>query len=126
RILFAVEGNEKLKDGFRKLKQKGYQVLLSNDPAQALKRYQEQPYHALVVDAGSVGKDGVETFNRVLKASDAAKLELVAVLLLSERQADWASDAIVHSRGAVMYLPLNMMALVQKIRQLGAAVEKKG
>lgn len=116
--LFAVEGNEKLKDGFRKLKQKGYQVLLSNDPSQALKRYQQQPYHALVIDAGSVGREGVQTFNRILKASDAAKLDLAAVLLLAEGQSDWESDAIVHPRAAVMYLPLNMKQLVQKIRDL--------
>lgn len=118
KTLFAVERNEKLKDGFRKLKQKGYQVLLSNDPAQALKRYHDQPYHVLVVDAGSVGHEGVEAFNRVLKASDAAKMDLAAVLLLSDQQSDWESDAIRHTRGAVMYLPLNMKELVQKLRDL--------
>lgn len=127
KTLFAVEGNEKMKDGFRKLKQRGYQVILSNDPLQALKRYQHTPYHVLVVDAGTVGREGVETFNRVLKASDAARLDLVAVLLLSDRQTDWASDAIRHARGAVMYLPLNMKELVQKLRELSPnADEAKG
>jgi serine/threonine protein kinase len=125
KTLFAVEGNEKLKDGFRKLKQRGYQVLLSNDPSQAMKRYQIRPYHVLVVDAGSVGREGVETYNRVLKAADAAKLDLVAVLLLSDRQTDWAGDAIRHPRGAVMYLPLNMKDLVQKVRELSLNGEAK-
>jgi serine/threonine protein kinase len=120
RTLYAVETNEKLKEAFRdKFRGRGVdRVLISNDPAQAIKQYKEKPYHALIVDAGSVGKEAVEAFNRVLKESDAAKLDLAAVLLLGEQQADWAADAITHPRGAVLVFPVSMKDLIKKVRDL--------
>ncbi len=84
----------------------------------ALKQYQTRPYHILIIDAGSVGREAIAVFNRVLKESDVAGLDLAAVLLLSGEQADWEADAIRHNRAAVMYLPLNMKELLHKIREL--------
>jgi eukaryotic-like serine/threonine-protein kinase len=118
RTLYVVESNEKMKDAFRKLTQKGYRVLLSNDPEQALKQFQNKPYHTLIIDAGSVGREAVTVFNRMLKESDAAGVDLTAILLLSDKQTDWATAAIRHDRGAVLFLPLNMKHLLQKIRDL--------
>jgi serine/threonine protein kinase len=118
KTIYAVESNEKFKDAFRKLNQKGYKVLLTSDPEMALKQYQQKPYHVLIMDAGSVGRDAIGTYNRVLKESDLAELDLVAVLLLSDKQTDWEADAIRHKRAAVMYLPLNMKELLKKIREL--------
>lgn len=129
KTLYAVEANEKLKLAFReKFKARGYRVLLSNDPAAAVKRYREQPYHTVILDAGTVGREAVAAYNRVLKESDAAALDLIAVLLLSEKQTDWQADAIPHDRGAVLLLPLNMKDLMRKIRELSADAkqEEKG
>ncbi len=127
KTLYAVETNEKLKEAFRKLKAKGFErVLISADPSRALEQYQKQPYHTLIMDAGSVGRDAVATFNRVLKESDTAKLDLAAVLLLAQKQADWASDAISHPRGAVLIFPVNMKELTDKIRELMPALQAKG
>ncbi len=71
--LFVVETNEKLQDAFReKFKAQGYRVLLTIDAEQAVKRYQQTPYHALMVDAGTSGKDGVDTYKRVLREAESA------------------------------------------------------
>jgi serine/threonine protein kinase len=83
RTLYVVESNEKMKNAFRKLSLKGFRVLLTNDPGQALKQFQQKPYHTLIVDAGSVGREAVSVFNRLLKESDLAGLDLTAILLLS-------------------------------------------
>lgn len=126
KTLFAIETKENLKEAFRKFKGRGFEkVLISNDPEMAIKQYKEKPFHALIVDAGSVGRGGVEVFNRVLKEADAAKLDVAAVLLLDEKQADWASDAIRHQRGAVMYLPLSMKDLIRQIRDLMPVEESR-
>jgi serine/threonine protein kinase len=116
--LYVVESNEKMKNAFRKLSLKGFRVLLTNDPGQALKQFQQKPYHTLIVDAGSVGREAVSVYNRLLKESDLAGLDLTAILLLSEKQTDWASDAIRHGRGAVLFLPLNMKELLKTVRDL--------
>ena len=56
KTVYVIESNEKMKDAFRRLTQKGFRVLLSNDPEQALKQYQHKPFHVLIVNAGSVGR----------------------------------------------------------------------
>jgi serine/threonine protein kinase len=122
KTLFAIETREHLKENFReKFKDRGYRVLVSSDPGQALKQYKHQPYHALIVDAGSVGREGVEAFNRVVREANTAKRELVAVLLLEEKQADWAAEATRHPRAAVLVFPFSMRQLIDKIRSLGVA-----
>ena len=57
KTLFVVEANPKLQDAFReKFKEHGYRVLLSIDPGQAVKRFQQQAYHAVIIDARTVGR----------------------------------------------------------------------
>ena len=116
KTLFAVEKNERLKAAFReRFKAHGFRVLISTDPAQAVKRYAEQPYHALIVDAGSVGDGGVDLYNHMLAAADAADLDLAAVLLLAEKQVELSLNANEHDRGAVMVFPVSMKELLATI-----------
>ena len=59
--VFIVEGNQKFQDVFREhFSKNGYRVLLSADPHRAVHRYEEQPYHAVIVDAGTAGEAGVQ------------------------------------------------------------------
>ena len=106
KTVFVVEQNQKLQDAFRdKFKANGFRVLLTIDPAQAAKRFQQQPYHIAIIDARTVGHDGVAAFNEVLRASDVANLQVAVVLILGEDQADWQSEAHDHSHGAVLVDP---------------------
>jgi serine/threonine protein kinase len=106
KTLFVIESNEKLRDAFReKFKKQGYRVLLSSDPGMAVLRYKQQPYHALIVDARSVGRDGVDTFNKVLRDADVQGLDFGAVLILGADQAHWSADASQRRNGAVLTDP---------------------
>jgi serine/threonine protein kinase len=126
KTVFVLESSEKLKEHMReRFKEEGFRVLMSSDPDQPLKRYQYQPYHALIINAGSIGKEAVGVYNRVLKESDLAKLDLAAVLILDRKQADMANDAISHKRGSVMYLPLKMKNLIDKIEELTPNINSK-
>lgn len=123
KTLYVIERKEDWKDAFReKFRAKGFaRVLISSDPTRTLEQYRNQPYHALIVDASSVGKDvkdAVEMYNRVLRESDTAQLDLAAVLLLDKTQSEWATKATTHPRGAVMVFPVAMKDLIQKIRDL--------
>ena len=93
KTLFVVERNEKLQDAFReKFKATGFRVLLVTiDPGQAAKRYQQQAYHAVIIDARTVGHEGVDAYNEVLHAADNAGMTVEAILILSEEQANWKS-----------------------------------
>ena len=121
KTLFVVESNPKLQDAFReKFKASGYRVLLSIDPGQAVKRYQQQAYHAVIIDARTVGRDGVTAYNDVLRAADAAGLEVGVILLLGADQANWKGQARAHARGAVLLEPpgISMKQLLRKLDEL--------
>jgi serine/threonine protein kinase len=121
KTLFALEANETLKNHIReKFKDRGYRVLLSIDPEQPLKRYKEQPYHALIANAGSIGEEAIQVYNRVLRESDNAKLDLAAILILDQKHSDWAARALTHPRGEVVFLPMKMKELIEKIEALTA------
>src|SRR5439155_11633069 len=119
KTLFVVEASEKLKDAFReKFKAHGYRVLLTIDPAMALKRFQEQPYHALIVDARTIGEDAMVMYNRVLRDADSAGLDAGAILIVGEDQKALARQAREHRNGAVMISPVTMKQLIEKVYEL--------
>jgi serine/threonine protein kinase len=129
KTLLAIETKDGLKEQFReKFKSRGgfQTVLLSSDPAHAVRRFKQQPYHALIVNAGSVGREGVEAFNQVLRESNTANVDVAAVLLLGADQAEWAARAIRHDRGAVMVFPVSMKELIRKVRELMGEEKEKG
>ncbi|MBY0513941.1 MAG: protein kinase, partial [Gemmataceae bacterium] len=125
KTLYVVEQNEKLKDAFReKFKAHGYRVLISNDPATAVTRYKQTPYHALLVDARTAGRDGVDAYNRVLRESDAAGLDCGAVLILGADQAHWAADATQKENGAVLVDPgVTMKQLIETLYEVAPGHE---
>lgn len=120
KTLFVVESNQKLQDAFReKFKAQGYRVLLSIDPGQAAKRYQQQAFHAIIIDARTVGRDGVTAYNDVLRVADSSGMEVRAILLLSEEQAGWRVQAREHAGAAILIEPPNIT-----MKQLLAALDK--
>jgi serine/threonine protein kinase len=120
RTLFVVEQSEKLKAAFRERFQKaGYRVLMSIDPDFAAKQYQKSPYHALIMDARTVGEDGVEAFNRVVRGADNQGLDVAAILILGEAQANWANRVPRHRNAAVLTDPgVTMKELVQTLHDI--------
>jgi serine/threonine protein kinase len=127
KTLFVVESNQKLQDAFReKFKAEGYRVLLSIDPGQAAKRYEQQAYHAVIIDARTVGREGLHAFNDVLRAADNAGLEVGAILLLSEEQAAWKAEARQDKHGAVLVDPgISMKQVLKTLTKLTASDNAK-
>ncbi|MBY0457350.1 MAG: protein kinase [Gemmataceae bacterium] len=125
KTLLVVEQNQKLQDAFRdKFKAQGFRVLMTIDPGQAVRRYEQQAYHAVIIDARTVGRDGVAAYNDVLRAADNARLEVAAVLILGEDQAHWRAEARDHDRGAILTDPgVTMKQLTRTLSELvpGAA-----
>lgn len=114
--LFVVEENEKLRDAIRdKFKALGYRVLISIDPNQAVRRFQQQAYHALIVDARTVGEDGLTAFNKVLREAANAGLELGAVLILGADQKFWRNRASELKGGVVLDDPVTMKQLIETV-----------
>jgi eukaryotic-like serine/threonine-protein kinase len=119
RTVFVVEGAEKLQDALRdKLKALDYRVLISHDPGRAEQRYRDQPYHAIIIDAGTAGEDGLAALKRIIRMSDDNGLSLAALILLSEEQADWAQELPNHRGLGVLVRPISLRQLYTKLKEL--------
>jgi serine/threonine-protein kinase len=119
RSLFIVEKHPRLQDAMREnFTKQGFRVLISQDPDRALHRYEEQPYHALIVDAGTAGEAGIRTFNRIIEESDALDLTMTGIVILSEDQADWANLVREQPGVAVLVRPINLKQLADKLFEL--------
>ncbi len=126
RSLFVVEKDERLQDALRdKFKELGYRVFIATDPARALDRYRQQPFDALIIDAGTTGEDGLLLFDRVLAEAKRQHLFCAGILVLSENQRDWVDR--VQARGAVSLLvrPVKLSQLQHELTEL-LALENAG
>jgi predicted Ser/Thr protein kinase len=103
RSVFIVEREQHLQDALRgKFKEMGHRVLLAVDPRRALDRFRQQPYQALIIDARTVGEDGIYVFDVVVKEAARQGLPLAGVLLVSEEQQGQAEKLSSQSAAGVL------------------------
>src|SRR5262245_19733072 len=116
KTVFVVEQNPKFQDAFReKLKARGYRVLISMHPSQALSRFQQQPFDALIVDCVFAEREGLDAYEKVMREADLKRLDCGGILLLSKDQAHWAEGVADLPRSAALIMPVNMKVIVQKL-----------
>lgn len=116
--IFVAEDHQKLQDVLRKqFKKLGFRVLISIDPAQALNRFKQQPYHALIVDAGTVGREGIEWYEKVMREAELLHLNFAGVLILNEEQAGWAESVRPRTGSHVLVRPVTMKQLATSISE---------
>lgn len=119
RSVFLAEADVRLQDALReKFKGLGYRVFVAADPARALDRFRQQPYDALIVDAGTVGEDGLLVFNRVLEEAKSKQARCAAVLVLNEEQSDWVGRAQAAPTAKVMVRPVTLKQLHRTLQGL--------
>jgi CheY-like chemotaxis protein len=118
--VFVVEGESRLQNAIReKLKELGYRVFLAADPQRALDRFRQQPYDALVVDAGTTEEDGPLVFERILNEADRQGLACVGILLLNEDQAGVTEQIKQRPNTTVFVRPgVTLKSLHRKLQEL--------
>ena len=119
KTVFVIEGNLKFQEAFReKLKARGYRVLISINAGQALSRFQQQPYHALVVDCATGDRTGLDAFEKVLREADLKRMDCAGLLLLSKDQEHWAEGIEQFPKAAALTMPVGMKQILQKLADL--------
>jgi CheY-like chemotaxis protein len=120
KAVFVVEGHQKFQDVFREhFSKNGFRVLLSADPHRAVHRYEEQPYHALIVDAGTAGEAGIQAVKKIVRESDDMDLTIAVVVVLEESQAEWAEQIPQHPGVAVLIRPgVTLKMLFEKLTEM--------
>jgi len=124
RSLFVVEKDEGLQDTLRvKFRELGYRVFIAADPSRALDRYRQQPFDALVVDAGTVGQDGIFLFDRVLAEAKRQGQFCAGILILSEKQREWVDKIELRDCVSILVRPVTLKQLHRELTEL-LALEK--
>jgi tRNA A-37 threonylcarbamoyl transferase component Bud32 len=120
RSVFVAEKDEGLQDKIRdKGKEMGYRVLLAGDPVRAIDRYRQQPFDALIVDAGTTGEEGLLVFERVLGEAARQGLRCAGILVLNEDQAEWSERVAERPGVAVLVRPgVTLKALYRQLRKM--------
>jgi CheY-like chemotaxis protein len=119
RSIFVAEADIKLQDKMREsLKEQGYRVLLAADPMRALDRFRTQPFDAFILDAGTVGDDGLHVFDRLMREAKRRELRCAGLILFSEEQAKLAERVEPKPNVAVMLRPVTLRQLQRKLEDL--------
>src|SRR5262249_16679850 len=119
RSIFVAEADAKLQDAIReRFKELGYRVLLAADPVRALDRFRTQPFDAFILDAGTVGDDGLPVFERIMKEADRRELRCAGIVIFSEEQAPLTERIGTRPNVAVMTRPITLNQLTRKVREL--------
>jgi eukaryotic-like serine/threonine-protein kinase len=117
KTVFVVEHNAKLQDVFReKLKEYGYRVLISINAAQAVVRYSQQPFHAIIVDCGTANRDGLDAYKKVLDEADRRRIDCAGILILNEDQSPWVQEVDPYPKSTILVRPVLMKQILQTLR----------
>lgn len=115
--LFVVEPNQKLQDVFRdKLKKRGYKVLISIDASRALQRFQQAPYHALIVDIASAGEVALEPFEQVVREANSMGLGFTGFLIFDAEQQSLARRFSERPGIVPLFLPAKELLAELRVR----------
>lgn len=119
RTLFVAESDIRLQEVMReRFKGLGFRVLLASDPKRALDRFRQQPFDALVVDAGTVGLDGIRIFDQIMTDAERQRISCAGVVLLNEDQADLQSTIKNRPNTAILVQKITFKQLQKKLEEL--------
>jgi CheY-like chemotaxis protein len=119
RSVFVAECDDRLQEAIRdKFKQLGYRVFMAADPVRALDRFRQQPFDALVADAGTIGEDALLVFDRVMSEASRQGLACAGILILNEEQADWKKRVKAGKTVSVFVRPVTLKQLHVRLQQL--------
>ena len=103
-----------------KFKELGYRVLLAADPVRALDRFRTQPFDAFILDAGTVGDDGLPVFERIMNEARRRELHCAGIILFDVEQGRLADHVENRPNVAVMVRPVTLKQLHRKVEELVA------
>jgi CheY-like chemotaxis protein len=119
RSIFVAEADIKLQDKMREsFKEQGYRVLLAADPMRALDRFRTQPFDAFILDAGTVGEEGLHVLDRLMREAKRRELRCAALIVFNEEQSREAERIEAKPNVAVLKRPVTIRQLHRTLEEL--------
>jgi|SRR5262245_22427182 len=118
KTVFVVEQHTKLQDTFReKLKELGYRVLISIHPSQAVSRFQQNPFNALIMDCRTADREGLEAYQKVMRESEMKRLDCAGILMLADDQSHWSEMVDYFPKSALLVGRPTMRQVIDKLKE---------
>lgn len=120
KTMFVIEKDHHLQDVLReKLKEFGYRVLIAGDPQRALDRYRQQPFEAIIIDAGTTGETGILAFEKIMSDAARRNLPCAGVLMLTdEQQKEWRNRLEPRPKAMTLLHPVKLKQLLKSVQEL--------
>jgi serine/threonine protein kinase len=119
RSVFVAESDDRLQNALRDgFKEMGYRVFMAADPVRALDRFRQQPFDALILDAGTTGEDGLLIFERIMKEVERQELTCAGILVLNQDQADWSNRVQLRPHVSIFVRPVTLKQLQHKLKDM--------
>ncbi len=120
-----MESDERLQNALReKFKELGFRVLMASDPVRALDRFRQQPFDALIVDAGTTGEDGLHVFEQLRAEAATKSIPLAGIVIFSEEQADWVNRVRPGRHIKALVRPVTLKQLHRTLTALLARLQE--
>jgi tRNA A-37 threonylcarbamoyl transferase component Bud32 len=117
--VLCVESQPEIQDALRKtISRMGYRVLLVRDAELAAERYREAPVDAVIFDTDGQGDGSLEAFVDMHETAHEEGHQLVAVVLLGPKQAEFREKLPEGDRLIVLTKPIKMKQLQDAIVSL--------
>lgn len=120
--IMLVEVSGKSQDSIRQFfTEKGYRVLVTENPQRALTRFETVPRPAdlILMSSQVLGESAVEAFNAL--APDPYLKKVPAILIMSARQTDLAAEVHEDDLRRIVTMPFKASMLLQQVHDLIAA-----
>ncbi len=119
KTVLVVESNHEVQNLLREqLKKRGYRVLITNDPARALQRFEDEirTAHCAIFSAQDLGMRAVEAFNHLGEGQTTS--DIPAVLLVDKREKELTKAAKPDDHRLLLPMPLKIKSLREALIKL--------
>lgn len=119
KTVLVVESNHEAQNLLREqLKKRGYRVLITNDPARALQRFEDEirTAHCAIFSAQDLGMRAVEAFNHLGEGQTTS--DIPAVLLVDKREKELTKAAKPDDHRLLLPMPLKIKSLREALIKL--------
>ena len=123
KTILLIESNSKVQDSLRnRLKEIGYQVLITSDPTRGLERFEdlepdeEMPADCVIFGCAGLGRAGVKAFEGFIKYRSTAQLP--TILITTKPVAKLVSDDWLNDHRVQLNMPLKFKHVKIALRKL--------
>jgi CheY-like chemotaxis protein len=126
RVMF-VHRQTRIHDDIKdKLERRGYSTICNADLGRALMLHDIRPFHCLVIDLPTTGKEGVKAYVKAKRKAQEKKLQMAGIFLAADaEQQKWTHDLNVDLTETLYGQPVTLTEVRRALARLLPGIDKE-